>query len=161
MIQKALPFNHFDDEQLAAIIKRKMQPAYIPVSRTTLKKDAIKMWHEARKKMILGFFEHHYGVSLTCDVWSSGYNTGNSYLAVTAHWLNQESWLMMKRTIAFELFGEPHTGNNLFHLLKRVINLYKLENKVFSISFDNASNNTNAVPKLKLLLDPILDGVFF
>ena len=111
--------------------------------------------------MILRFFEHHYNVSLTCHVWSSGYNTGNFYLAITAHWLNQESWLIMKRTIAFELFGEQHTDNNLFHLLKWVITLYKLENKVISISFDNASNNTNAVPRLKLLLDPILDAPVF
>ena len=54
------------------------------------------MWHMAREKMILGFQEHRYGVSLTCDV--------------TAHWMNQENWQMMKSTIAFDLFGEPHTG---------------------------------------------------
>ena len=100
-------------------------------------------------------------VSLTCDVWSSPHNTGNSFLAVMAHWCNQENWQMMKRTIAFELFGEPHTGANLFHLLKKVICHYQLQTKFFSKSFDNASNNTNTVPRLKLLLDQILDGKFF
>lgn len=161
VISKSLPFDHFDDQDFTETIQTLMQPRYTAVSRTTLRRDAIKMWRVAKEKMILGFQEHRYGVSLTCDVWSSPHNTGNSFLAVTAHWLDQENWQMMKRTIAFELFGEPHTGANLFALLKRVICIYKIENKVFSMSFDNASNNTNAVPRLKLLLSPILDGAFF
>ena len=53
VIQKALSFDHFDDEQLTAVIQRKMQPTYIPVSHTTLRRDSIKMWHEPRKKLIL------------------------------------------------------------------------------------------------------------
>jgi len=161
VIKKALPFDHFDDEDFTAVIQSYMQPGYIQVSRTTLRRDALKMWRMAREKMILGFQEHCYGVSLTCDVWSAPYGTGFSYLAVTAHWMNQENWQMMKRTIAFDLFGEPHTGANLFHLLKKVIVHYQLTGKIFSMSFDNASNNTNAVPRLKLLLNPIMDGKFF
>ncbi|KAJ9551686.1 hypothetical protein OSB04_015731 [Centaurea solstitialis] len=161
VIRKALPFDHFDDQDFTAVIQSYMQPGYTQVSRTTLRRDALKMWHMAREKMVLGFQEHRYGVSLTCDVWTSPHGTGYSYLAVTAHWMNQENWQMMKRTIAFELFGGSHTGNNLFTLLKKVIEHYQLRNKIFAMSFDNASNNTSAVPKLKLLLNPILDGKFF
>ncbi|KAE8731277.1 hypothetical protein F3Y22_tig00002840pilonHSYRG00913 [Hibiscus syriacus] len=104
VITKALPFDHFDDEDFTTTIQQLMQPRYTQVSRTTLRRDAIKMWRTAREKMILGFQEHRYGVSLTCDVWSSPHNTGNSFLAVTSHWLDQDNWQMMKRTIAFELF---------------------------------------------------------
>lgn len=67
----------------------------------------------------------------------------------------------MKRTIAFELFGYPHTGDALFDILDEVIQTYKLEKKIFSISFDNASNNTSAVQKLKIKYEPILNGVFY
>ncbi|KAE8675306.1 Ubiquitin-like protein ATG12 [Hibiscus syriacus] len=104
VITKALPFDHFDDEDFTTTIQQLMQPRYTQVNRTTLRRDAIKMWRTAREKMILGFQEHRYGVSLTCDVWSSSHNTGNSFLAVTSHWLDQDNWQMMKRTITFELF---------------------------------------------------------
>ena len=45
VIRKAMSFDHFDDEDFTAIIQAKMQPSYTQVSRTTLNRDAIKMWH--------------------------------------------------------------------------------------------------------------------
>ena len=68
---------------------------------------------------------------------------------------------MMKRTIAFENFEEPHTGAALFQVLCNVITFFKIEHKVFAISFDNASNNTNAVQRLKLTYHPHCDGIFY
>ena len=68
---------------------------------------------------------------------------------------------MIKRTIAFEVFRYPHTGENLFFILDEVIETFKLQEKMFSIFFDNASNNTNAVQCLKIKYDPICSGVFF
>ena len=66
----------------------------------------------------------------------------------------------MKRTIAFDIFGYPHTGENLFFILDKVIETYKLQQKLFSISFDDTSNNTNVVQHLKIKYDPICNGVF-
>ena len=67
----------------------------------------------------------------------------------------------MKCTIAFENFEYPHTGQNLFHMLRDVIKEYKLQENIFSISFDNASNNTDAIKKLILKYQPPLNGLFF
>ena len=55
---------------------------------------------------------------------------------------------MMKRTITFDVFGYPHTGENLFFILDEVIETYKLQQKLFSISFDNASNNISVIQRL-------------
>ena len=63
VIRKALPFDHFDDEDFTAVIQSYMQPGYTQVSRTTLRRDALKMWRMAREKMILRFQEHCYGVT--------------------------------------------------------------------------------------------------
>lgn len=68
---------------------------------------------------------------------------------------------MMKHTIAFENFEYPHTGQNLFYMLRDVIREYKLQEKIFSISFDNASNNTNAVKKLILKYQPPMNIHFY
>ena len=44
VIQEALPFNHFDNVKLKEIIKKRLQPRYQQVSRTTLRSDAFKLW---------------------------------------------------------------------------------------------------------------------
>jgi hypothetical protein len=119
------------------------------------------MWALAKNEMILGFERLQTSVNLTCDVWTAPHGSPDSYLCVTAHWANPNTWEMMKRTISFELFGYPHTGENLYRILDRVIKSYKLVGKIFSISFDNASNNTSAVAKLKLKYKPACEGVFF
>ncbi|GJQ91018.1 zinc finger BED domain-containing protein DAYSLEEPER [Tanacetum coccineum] len=127
VIQQALPFNHFDNVKLTEIIKRRLQPRYQHVSRTTLRSDAFKLWETAKKDIIDGFRDYKYGVSITTDTWTAPHGTANSYLAVTAHWFNPESWLLMKRTIAFKLFGYPHTGSNLRKILHDTLIEYNLD----------------------------------
>ena len=68
---------------------------------------------------------------------------------------------MMKHTIAFELFESPHTGQNLFKILTYVFQTFKIKKKIFTISFYNASNNTNAVSYLKIRNNPIMNGTFY
>ena len=161
VIQEGYPFNHFDNPRLTRILREKMQPQYRQVSRTSLRRDALKYWDIAKKDMQLGFLNIKTGVSLTCDVWSSAGSCPKSYLCVTAHWIDPSTWVMNKRVIAFELFAHPHTGARLFAILVSVIETYNLRDKIFSISFDNASNNTAAAKRLIAKYKPILDGSFF
>ena len=97
------------------------------------------MWKMAKDEMILGFQALETGVKLTSDVWTASSGSPDAYLCVTAHWVNPKTWVMMKRTIAFQLFGYPHSGKNLYLILDWIIQTYKLQEKIFSISFDNAS----------------------
>jgi len=161
VIQQGLPFNHFDNPRLTSLIRETLQPSYNHVSRTTLRKHCLKMWREAKEQLILGFEKLETGVNLTTDVWSAPHGLPESYLCVTAHWVDPKMWQMMKRTITFEQFGYPHSGENLFEILDEVITTFKLGQKIFSISFDNASNNTSAVRQLKIKYEPICQGVFY
>ena len=68
---------------------------------------------------------------------------------------------MIKCTIAIDVFRYPRTGENLFFILDEVIETYKLQQKLFSIFFDTASNNTNAVQRLKIKYNHICKCVFF
>jgi hypothetical protein len=161
VIQEALPFNHFDNPRLTRVIQNTLQPRYNHVSRLTLRRDALKLWKNAKSQLIIGFENLNTNVSLTTDVWSAPHGLPGSYLCVTAHWVDPATWQMMKRTIAFENFDYPHTGKNLFYMLRDVMKMFKIEQKVFSISFDNATNNTNAVQRLILKYEPPLKGIFY
>ncbi|GJT78410.1 zinc finger BED domain-containing protein DAYSLEEPER [Tanacetum coccineum] len=78
VIQQALPFNHFDNVKLTEIIKRRLQPRYQHVSRTTLRSDAFKLWETAKKDIIDGFRDYKYGVSITTDTWTAPHDNDAS-----------------------------------------------------------------------------------
>ncbi|GJX39676.1 zinc finger BED domain-containing protein DAYSLEEPER [Tanacetum coccineum] len=158
VIQRALPFNHFDHEQTTRVFQNTMQPRYTHVSRSTLKRDAMKLWLAAKQEIIDSFGNINACVNLTTDVWSAPHGVPGSYMCVTAHWIEPGTWQMMKRVISFEEFPSPHTGGALFKMLTKVLTNFNLEDKVMSITLDNASNNTSAMDKLKLKYEPPIGG---
>ncbi|KAL6580204.1 hypothetical protein OROMI_008228 [Orobanche minor] len=114
VVQEGLPFNHFDNPRLTKVIQNTLQPRYKQVSRATLRRDCLKLWKKAKIELVNGFASLSTNVSLTTDVWSAPHGLPGSYLCVTAHWVDPDTWRLMKRTIAFENFEYPHTGQNLF-----------------------------------------------
>nr|GEW32667.1 retrovirus-related Pol polyprotein from transposon TNT 1-94 [Tanacetum cinerariifolium] len=92
-------------------------------------------------------------VNLTTDVWSDPHGVPGSYMCVIAHWIEPDTWQMMKHVISFEELPSPHTGHALFKMLIKVLTNFNLKDKVMSITLDNASNNTSAIDKLKLKYD--------
>ena len=46
-------------------------------------------------------------------------------------------------------------------ILKTIFEGYKIDNKIFAIGFDNASNNTVVIPQLIALCNPYFGGKFF
>ena len=46
-------------------------------------------------------------------------------------------------------------------MLKIIFKEYKIDNKIFAISFDNTSNNTAVIPQLITLCNPYFGGQFF
>ncbi|GKA15556.1 zinc finger BED domain-containing protein RICESLEEPER 2-like protein [Tanacetum coccineum] len=161
VIQRGLPFNHFDDEQTTRVFQKHLQPRYAHVSRTTLKRDAMKLWVMAKQAIIDRFLQINTNVNLTTDVWTPPHGVPGSYICVTAHWIEPGTWQMMKRVIAFEDFPVPHTGSALAKTLINVFVKFKLENKIMSITLDNASNNTSAIGKLRLKYEPPMEGRFY
>ncbi|GJY30477.1 zinc finger BED domain-containing protein RICESLEEPER 2-like protein [Tanacetum coccineum] len=161
VIQRGLPFNHFDHEQTTRVFQNTMQPRYTHVSRSTLKRDAMKLWVAAKQATIDGFANLNNKVNLTTDIWSAPHNLPGSYMCVTAHWIEPSTWQMMKRVISFEEFSLVHSGTNLKYMLEKVFVMYGLKEKIMSITLDNASNNTSAMDKLKLKYNPPMGGRFY
>nr|GEU94784.1 hypothetical protein [Tanacetum cinerariifolium] len=153
VIQRALPFNHFDHEQTTRVFQNTMKPRYTHVSRSTLKRDTMKLWLAAKQEIINSFGNLNAFVNLTTDVWSAPHGVPGFYMCIAAHWIEPGTWQMMKRVISFEEFPSPHTGHALFKMLIKVLTIFNLEDKVMLITLENASNNTSVMDKLKLKYD--------
>lgn len=152
---------HFNNEVMTRYIHKGLQPKYKKVSRTTLRHDALKGYYKEKKELIR-FFKHFDGkISLTSDVWSAEHNLNLSYLCITCHWIDNITWELSKRIICFEIFENPRTSNAIYQTIMTCLIEYKIKDKIFSISFDNSSNNNFVVSKLQRDLNPILGGVFF
>nr|GEW16004.1 zinc finger BED domain-containing protein RICESLEEPER 2-like [Tanacetum cinerariifolium] len=57
VIQRGLPFNHFDDEQTTRVFPKHLQPKYNHVCRTILKRDAMKLWVAAKQAIVDDFLK--------------------------------------------------------------------------------------------------------
>jgi hypothetical protein len=59
----------------------------------------------------------------------------------------------------------PHTAQSIYQSIINVLHEYilkgNLENKIFSISFDNASNNVKSIDYFTRALNSIMDGRMF
>jgi len=101
--------------------------------------------------------------SITSDIWTAGKH-GLGYSCITAHWID-ENWVLQKRVISFRVLDSPHTAIIIYRSIMEVLEEYNLkrdlQNKIFSISFDNASNNIASIDHFKRSLNPIMDGAMF
>ncbi|XP_049939053.1 E3 SUMO-protein ligase ZBED1-like [Schistocerca serialis cubense] len=81
-------------------------------------------------------------VSLTTDIWTS--LNSEAYIAVTGHFINT-NWCLKALALETFRFPEKHTALNISEALDNTISKWNVENKVVSITTDNASNMTAAV----------------
>ena len=82
---------------------------------------------------------------MTSDIWTSCKN--DPYACVTSHYIDTNCELH-KKVLDFRLIchpHDPHDGPNINECITSVFKEYDIVNKFFSITFDNASNNTSAI----------------
>nr|GEZ93688.1 transposase [Tanacetum cinerariifolium] len=134
VIQRALPFNHFDHEQTTRVFQNTMQPRYTHVSRSTLKRDAMKLWLAAKQEIIDSFGNINAFVNLTTDVWSASHGVPGSYMCVTKHWIGPDKVMSItldnasNNTSAMDklkLKHDPLMGERFYHsrCVAHIINL--------------------------------------
>ncbi|KZV35079.1 hypothetical protein F511_04384, partial [Dorcoceras hygrometricum] len=66
-----------------------------------------------------------------------------------------------KRLLSYRCFNDPHTAQNIFHLMFIILEEYGMTSKFFSISFDNASAKTCSIDELIRMFQPSICGKFF
>ena len=97
--------------------------------------------------------------SLTTDIWEDEYSKSN-FVSLTAHWVTN-SGVLRYCTIGFEPIYTPHSGRNIALVVLRVLRDFGLQERIFSITLDNASNNTTFLASIQQLgLKFLLSGKY-
>ena len=153
-----LPLSFADDEAFEEFIQTAFCPQFKRVSRNTTRSDCMKVFYTMRQSLIDNFKCFNATISCTSDLWEGCNKIG--YLCVTAHYVDDD-WVLQKRIIGFRLCPYPHNANAIFSTIMEVFNFYGIEEKVLTITFDNASANTAAINMFKINLKPTFGGEIF
>ncbi|CAH9123067.1 unnamed protein product [Cuscuta epithymum] len=160
LVEENLPFLFSESVALKDYAQTCLNPQFRGYSRKTVKKEIIRLYR-AEKTRLQDFFANFDGrVTICSDIWEDEFHH-IYYLGLTAHFVDHD-WNMDKRVLAFREFNERHTAEHIFILMEHILIEYNLFDKVFVIGFDNATNNTAAIPKLRELCGAnTLMGRFF
>ncbi|XP_057791041.1 zinc finger BED domain-containing protein RICESLEEPER 2-like [Salvia miltiorrhiza] len=135
------PFTIVEEEGFNMMQKRAALD-WEKVSRNTIKKDCTQVYDIERKKL-MAQLKNINKISVTTDLWRST-NQKIEYMVLTGHFVDS-CWKLQKRVLSFVHLPPPHRGVEIADNLYKCMKDWGIENKVFTISVDNASNNDVAI----------------
>ncbi|XP_042400218.1 zinc finger BED domain-containing protein RICESLEEPER 2-like [Zingiber officinale] len=144
IIVHELPFLFFEYEMFNLLMRTAI-PYYHKISHATVKKDCMTSY-EIDKKKVMESLKDMNRVSVTTYLWKSDQKV--SYIVVTCHHVGS-SWNLQKRNLNFLDVPPPHNGVSICDVLNKCLVKWGIENKVWSITVDNASYNDVVVRMLK------------
>jgi len=77
-------------------------------------------------------------IALTNDIWQSA--TGTSYLAITAHWIDND-WITHGRLLTFVGVPASHSSPNIFKVIKASTKRFGIHKHIIAITTDSADPN--------------------
>ncbi|KAK2653795.1 hypothetical protein Ddye_013651 [Dipteronia dyeriana] len=116
------------------------------VSRNTAKADVLSLYCIEKTKVKTLLEEAPGRICLTSDLWTSIATDG--YMCLTAHFIDK-NWVLQKKVLSFCFMPPPHDRVSLADKIKTLLCEWKIENRIFSITLDNASSNNSLVHNLK------------
>ncbi|KAG8373112.1 hypothetical protein BUALT_Bualt12G0136700 [Buddleja alternifolia] len=141
-------FSAVEDEWFTIMMKR-TNPEFVPMSRTTIRNQCVKIY-ENEKKKLKNEFKYVNKMSITTDCWKSK-NQKIEYLAITGHWIDQ-NWCLQKRVLNFVEVPPPGRGVDIANVIWRCLEDWGIEGKIHTVSVDNASANDSAIENLKVFI---------
>lgn len=137
LILHELPFSFVEYKGFRSY-SASLSPLYEPVSITTIKENCMEAYknHRSTLRDFIGKFKCR--ISLTVDFCTT--NQTMDYICITAHYIDSE-WKVQKRIIRFCTIEKPHDAFNIYNVILKSIRYYNIEDKLFSITLDNAPLN--------------------
>ncbi|XP_024626091.1 zinc finger BED domain-containing protein RICESLEEPER 2-like [Medicago truncatula] len=155
------PFSIVEEEGFLFMMKCS-NFSYEEISRKTLKNECVAVYESERKKL-KSTLRIVNKICLTTDLWKSQ-NQKIEYMVLTGHFIDAD-WVLQKRVLGFVHVPPPRHGVDIADAIFKCLKEWGIENKIFSVSVDNAYYNDRCLKELKVLLSRhqklVLDGKLF
>ena len=142
IVRAKLPFSFTESDAFIDYLKFVFAHDYKRISRQTITKEIENCFVDRKNILKVIMSSDARKVSLTSDIWEA-LNLIH-YLCVTAHFID-DNWILQKRILSFTKFSEKYSATNVANSIFLTCKNYGIENKIFSISFDNVSENIVAI----------------
>lgn len=140
-----LPFMHVESFMWNEIM-RTATPHYQKITRGTLKGD-YHTTYEIEKKKLKEEFKSVQKINITTDMWTSSCQKFG-YMVSTGHWIDVD-WKLNSRVLNFCNVPPPHSRYVIVDSLYKSLVDWGIEDKIGTITVDNAKANDVAVRTLK------------
>lgn len=141
IVKEYHPFRIVEDVEFKKFVKL-LCPGYNLPSRKTISTSLIPKLFISTKEKVQDKIKEAFAVCITTDGWTSLNN--ESFLAITAHWLNENTQLC-SNLLGCVVFNQRHTAENLSNLLTQTFEEWNIQNKIVVVVSDNAANITAAI----------------
>jgi hypothetical protein len=138
------PFTLVEHVMFNKFIKT-LTPYWERISRATAKKDCFTTYNNEKRKL-KALLKKVHKVNITTDIWTS--RQKSSYMVVTCHYIDSE-WCLNRRVLNFFNVPPPHSGYFIANALQKSFQEWGIENKISSITVDNAKPNDTAIKTLR------------
>jgi len=115
-----------------------LRGSYVPPA-PPIVRDMVDQWTDTTRDEIIEQLAGVTAVAITTDVWTSGAHAG--HVGVTAHWIHPIKWELHRRCLAVRHCKTPHTGPRLAAIVESVLDEYKINDKLVSITTDSVRVN--------------------
>jgi hypothetical protein len=138
------PFNMMEHELFNKFM-RACTPHWKKISRASVRNECFNTYNSEKKRLktLLSGVDK---VNITTDLWTSAQRI--SYMVVTCHFVDSD-WFLQKRVLNFFNVPPPHSGVIIADALRKSFVEWGIEDKIFSITADNAKPNDVAIRILK------------
>jgi hypothetical protein len=135
IITDSRSFNDFRKVGMRAFLAVAV-PGYIPPHRATVKAQLRKRFFKHRQ-MLRSVLAKIPAIAITSDIWKNSRNT--HFISVTAHFFDV-NFILMSLTIGFRQFIGSHFAKRIRKYILHEIRSLQINDKIVSITTDNASN---------------------
>uniref|UniRef100_A0A803MMK8 Uncharacterized protein n=1 Tax=Chenopodium quinoa TaxID=63459 RepID=A0A803MMK8_CHEQI len=144
-------FTMVEEQGFRRMMKR-ATPKFIPFGRATTKRDLLKAYVLERDKLIDLLSNVSVRICLTTDNGKS-IHTRQHFIFVTSHFVD-DSWKLCKKILRFRALAPPYDGISIANEICMFLCQWKLDDRILSITVDNATYNDAMISCLKRRLVP-------
>ena len=119
-----------------------LQPSFKRIPKTISRNDIIKNYKSKKQIIVEELTNYNSVLSVTSDIWTNCKD--DPFACVTSHYIDT-NWKLHKKVLGFRLICHPHDRPNIYEYVISVFKEYDIVNKIFSITFYNALNNTSVI----------------
>ncbi|KMT19294.1 hypothetical protein BVRB_1g013000 [Beta vulgaris subsp. vulgaris] len=146
VVEGSRPFSTVEDKAFRRMMF-KATPHFKPFSRTTLTSDLFSMYYSDREKLKTILLSAPGLICLTTDNWKSSH-TWQHYICITVHFVDND-WKLHKRILKFKALSPPYDGESISEEIYMFLNHWRIDDKVLSVTVDNASYNDAMITHLR------------